>query len=289
MVRELLCDVLLALTPMAIGSTAADFPVGVTEHTFVRQSATWGSRTLAATIWYPAAEGTFPLVIYSHGGCGGSPRAIAPVALAVARSGFVFVQFPHPGSTADDCVSGGERYTQALVERPDDLVFVIDELQRLNGDASWRLKGVIDAHRVGVIGHSQGGQTALMMPARDPRVKAAFCLSPSVAHPDSPPAVWDAIKAAHVPVMIVHGEQDSSWTNEGPLKAYHALPDDTPRAYLEIAGMGHTPSTQDDVALIVRYTTALFRLYLKDEGSARELLTPAAAPARLSFSSVRLP
>ena len=112
-VIALLCYVLqiTALTP-----EDAEFAVGVSQQTFVRQSATWGSRTLAATIWYPAAgkagtlsqramiaatpgQGRFPLVVYSHGGCGGSPKAIEPVALPIASSGFVFLQFPHPGST----------------------------------------------------------------------------------------------------------------------------------------------------------------------------------------------
>jgi dienelactone hydrolase len=285
---------------------SSDFAVGLTERSFVRQSSTWGSRTLASTIWYPAAGehatapqamldarpaqgGRFPVVIYSHGGCGGSPKSIAPVAVAVASSGFVFVQFPHPGSTADDCASSGDRYTRALLERPDDIVFVTNELRRLNDDPSWPLHGIIDGERVGIIGHSQGGQTALMMPARDQRVKATLSISPSVAHPDAPPALWEAIKAAHVPVMIMHGERDATWTSEGPLKAYESLPPDTPRAYLEISGMGHTPSTSVEVALMVRYATALFRRYLKEDRGAAEALAPSAAPANESYRTSRFP
>jgi dienelactone hydrolase len=278
-------------------SAAAQFSVGMTKKTFVRQSAVWGSRTLAATIWYPTkavggtqpiidgppADGRFPVVLYSHGGCGGAAKAIEPVALPIVGAGFVFVQFPHPGSTADDCASGGERYTRALLERPDDIVHVVNELGRLNDDASWPLHGIVDTERVGIIGHSQGGQTALMMPAKDRRVRATMSLSPSVAHPDSPLSVWEAIRAAHVPVMIVHGEQDAVWTSEGPLKAYDSLPVDTPRAYLEVAGMGHTPSTSGDVALIVRYATALFQKYLKGDANASAILAPSAAPPNVSF------
>ena len=136
---------------------------------------------------------------------------------------------------------------------------------------------------MGIIGHSQGGQTALMMPARDPRVRAALALSPSVAHPDSPPALWEAIRAARVPVLIVQGERDASWTSEGPLKAYDSLPSGTPKAYLEVGGMGHTPNSSEDVTLIVRYATALFQRYMKGDQGAAAILAPSAAPANVSF------
>jgi predicted dienelactone hydrolase len=290
----------------AIGPEAAEFAVGVSQQVFVRQSATWGPRTLAATIWYPAAgaagalsqravtdapprHGPFPLVVYSHGGCGGSAKAIEPVALPIASSGFVFLQFPHPGSTTDDCASSGERYTQALLERPDDIVHIVNELERLNDDLSWYLHGIVKTSRIGIIGHSQGGQTALMMPARDPRVQAVLSLSPSVAHPDSPPALWQAIRSARVPVMIVHGKLDTLWTSEGALRAYESMPSDTPRAYLEVNGMGHTPSSPNDVALIVRYATALFQRYLRGDEAAGTLLDHSSAPPTVSFKSSGLP
>jgi pimeloyl-ACP methyl ester carboxylesterase len=280
----------------AEASAADRYPVGVLQRVFVRESPVWGSRTLAATIWYPAiagtegaratvdalpAEGRFPVVVYSHGGCGGAAKAIEPVALPIAGSGFVFVQFPHPGSATNDCVSGGERYTLALLERLDDIVHILNEFERLNDEVSWPLHGRMGL--VGIIGHSQGGQTALMMPAKDPRVRAAFSLSPSVSHPDSPPALWDAIRASAVPVLIVHGAQDASWTSEGPLRAYDSLPSSTPKAYFEVGGMGHTPTTSDEVALIVRYATALFQYYLKGDESAAAILAPSAAPPNVSF------
>jgi len=204
-------------------------------------------------------------------------------------AGLYSFSFHIPVPPADDCVSGGERYTQALLERPDDIVHVVNELERLNDDISWHLHGIVETSRIGIIGHSQGGQTALMMPARDSRVRAVLSLSPSVAHPDSPPALWQAISSARVPVMIVHGKLDTQWTSEGPLKAYDSIPSDTPRAYLELNGMGHTPSTPDDVALIIRYARALFRLYLRGDEAACELLDPASAPPNISFKSSQLP
>jgi dienelactone hydrolase len=284
----------------------ADLPVGVVTHSFDRRSATWGIRHLAATIWYPAAgeqpagrstsadappsdRGPFPVIVYSHGGCGGLPQAIAPIATSIARTGFVFVQFPHPGSTTDDCASDGERYVRGLLERPEDIVHVLDALGQLSRDASWRLHGVVDSDRAGVIGHSQGGQTALMMPARDSRVKATLSISPSVAHQDTPAAVWQAITLAHVPVMIMHGTRDAVWTSDGPLRAYQSLRSELPRAYVEIAGMGHTPTTPDEVAVVLRYATAFFRFYVHGDRVAGAALAPGAAPPSVSMRSSRFP
>jgi predicted dienelactone hydrolase len=292
-----------AALPGLEASSADALAVGVTHKIIVRASAT-RTRQLASTIWYPAvgdamrppkaiadlpvAKGRYPVVVYSHGGCGGSPTAIEPIAVPLAGAGFVFVQFPHPGSTADDCVSGGPRYTESLLERPDDIAYVLEELRRLNDSADWVLRGALEIERVGIIGHSQGGQTALMMPARDQRVKAAFAISPSVAHPDSPPDLWEAIRVVRVPVMIVHGDHDANWTSEGPLKAFDSLPGETPRAYLEINGMGHTPGTPVEVGLILRYATAWFRLYLTGDESARAVLDPAAAPPNVTYRQARM-
>jgi len=293
------------LVTVAQGSPATPFAIGVTKLTIVRQSSTWGPRVLAATVWYPAAPRAdlaarpvddaphargrhCPVIVYSHGGCGGAPEAIAPLAEPLAAGGFVFVQFPHPGSTADDCVSNGPSYGRALLERPDDIVYVVNELQRLNENRASPFHATLDTNRVGIIGHSQGGQTALMMPARDPRVKATLSLSPSVAHPDSPPQVWDAIRTLQVPVMVVHGDRDATWTNEGPLKAFAALPADTPRAYLEVRGMGHTPRSAEELALILRYASALFGWYLSGDKSARSILE-SPTPPNVSYQRVRFP
>jgi dienelactone hydrolase len=229
------------------------------------------------------------VIVYSHGGCGGSPQAIAPIAISIARAGFVFVQFPHPGSTTDDCAADGERYVQGLLERPHDIVSVLDELGKLSSDASWRLHGVVNSHRAGIIGHSQGGQTALMMPAMDSRVKAMLSISPSVAHQDTPAAVWEAISMARVPAMIMHGTNDGAWTSDGPLKAYESLADELPHAYLEITGMGHTPTAPAEVAIVLRYATAFFRFYVQGDRAAGAALVPGAAPPSVSMRSSRFP
>ncbi len=61
----------------------------------------------------------------------------------------------------------------------DDVAFTLDQLTMLNGDASGRFAGKIDLRRVGLLGHSFGGATALDACQRDRRCVAAVDLDGS--------------------------------------------------------------------------------------------------------------
>jgi pimeloyl-ACP methyl ester carboxylesterase len=128
-----------------------------------------------------------------------------------------------------------------------------------------------------------------MMAAKDRRVRATLALSPSIAHPDTPTAVWQAISAIDAPVMIIHGTRDAQWTSDGPLRVYDALPFGIPRAYVEIDGMGHTPTSADDAALVLRYATAFFRYYLRDDREVAVALFGTVPPPRVSLRTSRFP
>ena len=103
----------------------------------------------------------------------------------LASHGSVFVAFPHPGSTRTDCAAAGPGWMAGWRERPGDVAAVLDQLAALDADAGWALRGAADPGRAGVLGHSQGGQTALVAAATDPRVRAAVAVAPSVLHPDT--------------------------------------------------------------------------------------------------------
>jgi len=55
-----------------------------------------------------------------------------------------------------------------------DAAFVVDQLQRLNDEPSWRFAGRMDMQRLGMFGHSFGGATALEFCRQDGRCKAAL-------------------------------------------------------------------------------------------------------------------
>jgi len=64
---------------------------------------------------------------------------------------------------------------------------------------------------------------------------------------------------------------------------------EVPRAYLEITGMGHTPTTPSEAAIILGYATAFFRCYVKGDRAASAALVPGAAPPSVSMRSARFP
>jgi hypothetical protein len=71
-------------------------------------------------------------------------------------------------------------------------------------------------------------------------------------------------------------------------KAYASLSSDTPRAYLEIDGMAHTPNTATESVLVLRDATAFCRHYLQHATSAGAILA-SAAPANVTLESARFP
>ncbi len=152
--------------PYSVGTT--DFQIGDAE------------RPLRATIWYPAeaqdtepityrlgifslvqgravsdsppAEGSFPLVIFSHG-LGGFRFQSVLLMEHLASHGFVVIAADHPGSTTLDDSQIPLNYAQ----RPFDMLRLIDHAPEINDD----LAAIIDMDRIALAGHSFGGYTAL--------------------------------------------------------------------------------------------------------------------------------
>ena len=108
-----------------------------------------------------------PIVVLSHG-FGSEPKAFDYLGKHLASYGIAAVSVEHIGSDSDyelEILAGAK--TQALassefIERPLDIHYVLDELERLN-QSDPLLQGTLDVNRVGAIGHSLGGYTALTL------------------------------------------------------------------------------------------------------------------------------
>lgn len=116
----------------------------------------------------PPAGGAYPVILISHG-AGGNAGQFGWIASALAAEGYVVVLPNHPGST-----SGNSSAPEALRiwERPQDVSAVLEVLQ---ADAA--LYPYMDLSRVGVLGFSAGGYTALALAGArvDPARLTAFC------------------------------------------------------------------------------------------------------------------
>ncbi|MDX2230346.1 MAG: hypothetical protein NW220_11960 [Leptolyngbyaceae cyanobacterium bins.349] len=190
-------------------------------------------------------SGKTPVVILSHG-LGSKPEDFARRAQHLASYGFVVALPQHPGSDAGQVqelkagLSGAYFLTSDFIDRPKDISYVIDELERRNQS---EFGGQLDLQSVGVAGHSFGGygvlavagatidfdflqqqcdrqfaylDTSLLMQCRvlqlprqaynfrDPRVKAVFAANPVNYAVFGPKGLGQIT----IPVMLVGGSDD---------------------------------------------------------------------------------
>lgn len=160
---------------------------------------------LAVTIWYPAdvggtpvslgesaffvgtsamlkapiLHGKYPLILLSHGaGLGGTPQAMSWIATPLAKQGFIVVAPTHPGNTG---ANRSAAETMKLWLRPADISATLDTVEQLP-----LFKNHLEADRVGTLGLSMGGNTALALAGAriDPTRLAGYCdtdaLNPSL-------------------------------------------------------------------------------------------------------------
>lgn len=118
----------------------------------------------------PSAPGRFPLIVMSHGaGLAGRAEAMGWMAKPLAAAGFVVAAPTHPGNTGPDR-SAAE--TMKLWLRPSDLSETLDTLETAEAFAEH-----VDFDRIGVLGLSMGGNTALAIAGAriDPDLLASSC------------------------------------------------------------------------------------------------------------------
>ena len=192
----------------------------------------------------PGAEGSLPLVIFSHG-LGGSRTGSAFLGRHWASRGYVAVFIQHPGS--DETVWRDKPMASRLSEmkkaasaknlllRAKDVSALIDHLEKWNVEEGHALKSRLDLSRIGMSGHSFGAVTTQALSGQkyplnmtsyaDKRIKAAIMFSPS---PPSAGSVDKAFREVTIPCMLMTGTLDGSMiTSTGPedrLKVFPALP-----------------------------------------------------------------
>jgi predicted dienelactone hydrolase len=285
-----------------------------------RQLATRSERKVPIKVHLPNRGGPFPLVVLSHG-AGGDWDTHYAQAQHLASHGYAVLCVEHVGSNR-------ERLTQSLrviqnldamihdadevLARPKDVSFVLDRADEWNRQHE-KLRGKLDLQRAGVMGHSFGAFTAMvvcgMRPAlewltprvepgrglgpdlRDPRVKCGVALSPQGV--GEPFFIRESFGSLQVPLLGISGPQDrqqNGLTAENRRDAFALWPQGM-HQFVWLAQAKHldftdstgtsrraTPSpTRDDVQPIVRASTLLFfDLHLKGNAEPAKQLTSAA-------------
>ncbi|MGC0314763.1 alpha/beta hydrolase family protein [Kitasatospora acidiphila] len=250
-------------------------------------------------------HGRFPLVLLSPGFI--MPRTeLTSLAEDLASRGYVVALVDHTYENTGTTFPDGQTLTCAAIcdapppggpavveaSRAKDLSFVVDQLTDRSRPA-WRYAHMIDAHRIGIAGHSMGGAAAVPALATDDRIRAGVDLDGTMHYPV--PAGGLGGKPY---MMIGHplpdGQVDTSWTG-----AWANL--DGWKRWLTVAGSDHGTFTDDNLLLVGlghpnpttitpergidltrEYVAAFFDLQLKD--IPQPILDgPTAANPEVSF------
>ncbi len=191
----------------------------------------------------PAAQGEFPLLVFSHGNAGIRFQSIF-VQEHLASQGFIVAAPDHSGNTAADAILPNPQPFTAK-DRPLDISLVIDEMLAIDADPADPLYGRIDEDRIGVFGHSFGGFTTLAMVSGfqdvpgDERVLAILPIAPAVG---GLPA--ELLAAVDVPTFVLGGTLDQTTPIEPNSRRAFEETSGFPRFRADIVGAGHNSFTE---------------------------------------------
>lgn len=130
-----------------------------------------------------AQPGTWPLIVFSHHS-GGHRRAATFLCTHLSSHGYVVAALDHSEVVAAelrgrDGETAEQRTARAgvlMASRVPDIRFLLDHL--VLNHAAWASEAKLDPNRIGIVGHSFGGWTALATPEVDQRIRAVVALAP---------------------------------------------------------------------------------------------------------------
>jgi predicted dienelactone hydrolase len=203
-------------------------------------------RLFPCEIWYPAAaepegeeirdaaalSGGYPLVVYSHGSAAGARRMSTFLCTHLASHGYVVAALDHFEVVATELArrdgeSEEERTARSeawIANRVPDIRFLLD---RLLSGAAWDPEVTFDPTRIGIMGYSFGGWTALAATAVEWRIRAVVALAPGGSSRPKPgilPAKLTFAWGRDVPALYLVGESDTFTPLDGMCELFSRTP-----------------------------------------------------------------
>ncbi len=202
------------------------------------------SRTVPLKVYLNPTAEPQPVILFSHG-LGGSRENNAYLGVHWAEAGYVAVFMQHAGSDLDVWKDAklGERLkalkeatgAKSLIDRAEDVSFVIDQLEAWTQEANHPLHGRLNLDRIGMSGHSFGAATTMAVSGRkyplnrsfaEKRIDAFFAMSPP---PEKRFSSDRAFGHLAQPVLCMTGTEDASPIDptvkpEQRLRVFEAMP-----------------------------------------------------------------
>ncbi|MGC8627390.1 MAG: alpha/beta hydrolase family protein [Acidimicrobiales bacterium] len=255
-------------------------------------------RPLPTRVWYPAyrsagrlvpdrSDAPYPLVVFSQG-YDIPVSAYEGLLVDLASAGFVVAAPTYPYTVAS--YPGGLDEAD-IVNHPADLRFVIAALLHLAGQPGSALTGLVNPARVGLMGHSDGGDVSLAVAdntcCRDPLVKAVAVLSGA----ELVSFGGEYFTGPPVPILVAQGSADTVNVPACSTQIYDAARG--PKYYLDLFGAEHEPpyagplsGPKNDRLIVAQVATYFFDAELGAQKGALAAIARAGDVPRTSLVSI---
>jgi len=176
-----------------------------------------------------AEPGTYPLIIYSHASLQ-HRRSATFLCTHLSSHGYVVAGLDHTEVVAKLFRKEGEtepqkqaRWQEIMSSRVPDVRFLLDHLLATTVSAETKL----DPSRIGIVGHSLGGWTALSAADTDRRFRAVVALAPGGSSNPKPgilPVKLSFRSDWNTPTLFLVAENDTSLPLDGMYEIFNRTP-----------------------------------------------------------------
>jgi dienelactone hydrolase len=240
------------------------------------------NRVFPCEIWYPAAAqhagldvapgemeardaaaqpGSYPLILFSHSS-GGRRRQSTFLCTHLSSHGYIVAALDHSEAVAPELARrDGETSEQKtargaawMANRVPDVRFLLDYL--VDG-AAWDSEAKLDLARIGIVGHSLGGWTALAALEAEGRIGAVVALAPAGSSQPRPgilPARLTFTWGRDVPTLYLVAEGDTSLPLAGMYELFERTPATKHMVILRRADHLHFMDSVEQLHEMVRAT-----------------------------------
>lgn len=182
-------------------------------------------------------RGTYPLIVFSHASLQ-HRRSATFLSTHLASHGYVVAAMDHSEVVVAELARrDGEtdaqkaaRWEAMIVSRVPDVRFLLDQLlnpENGSREAEWGSNVSLDPNRIGIVGHSFGGWTALAAPDVEPRIGAIVALAPggiALPRPGTLPLKLGFAWGRDIPTMFLVAENDIALPLAGMLELFERTP-----------------------------------------------------------------